>query len=292
MATLAELAMREDLRFELPETLSLESGMALEWGSYLQIEKALDEILSNASQPVEVCLCAGYVWLAMLGKTLEVLQLAGRGARDHGENGSGKIAEPEAVEAYINSTRKNGFERSFSIASRSAGHASVKRMVLGTFIAFRGMLGPRQPQLVQMIRVFFENLRHWVRIGSLRFPPLQARVPYGIFRPSLNDLSDGESQDLLRRYVRHSLFRKSLVAQSDLISGYRFLILTHGVIQWHAAALRATGKPNTAQALAMVEERFSFTPDFDPSFLDHPAIGHIMYHLFRKANFAHIILGD
>jgi hypothetical protein len=191
---------------------------------------------------------------------------------------------------YVGRTSQDGFQRAFDAASRPVANRPLKRMVLGTFISFRGSIRPRQWRISALTRVVFENIRHLARVGRLRLDPLEKSVPYRRFSPRPDALSDPETQILLRRWFRHCLFRKDLIAHTDLFWGYCYLLLCHGLIEYYEAVLEATGEGNPAKALGLVERQYVHHSGFNQTFLYHPAIAHVFQYLFRKPNFGHTMV--
>lgn len=275
---LRRLAAEDFLQDEVTDPIRLDSSLALGWDQYLAVEKALDEILAAERDTVETCLIAGHAWLGMLRKMLGAADAADPGAID------------KILEFYIQRTREDGFSQSLKIARRQVGQRAVKRMLLGSFISFRNTLRPNQWRLTAIARLLFQFLRHLTRLGALRLDPLKNRVPYARFRPEPEDLAAPETQALLRRYFRHALFRKDLVHHTDLFRGYCYFVMVYGLTQWYNAALKAQGEPDPAAALALVERHYVLHPDFNQTFLYHPAMADVLQHLFQKPHFAHTIV--
>lgn len=266
------LAIAEPVRFD--------ARTPIVWGDYLALEAGLDAILSREDRPVAECLRAGHAWLGMLRQLIAQARL------------SDAAIVSALIGRYAEDGRATAYERAFRIARRHAPHATLKRMLLGTFIAFRNGLGPRQWRLWAMTRVLSELPRHWTRLGTLRFPSLDVRLSYRQFRTQPDDLADPATEQLLRRYARHAIFRKDLIVGTDLFWGFSYLVMVHGIVQWHAAALRAAGRPDPAAALAAVERDFVHHTNFNQTFLYHPAIADIIRRFFHKPNFAHLVTQD
>ena len=163
-------------------------------------------------------------------------------------------------------------------------------MLLGSFISFRSSLRPRQWRLTIIARMVFQLFRHMIRVGSIRFDPLDVRLSHRRFQPSPSDSASPEIQSLLRRHFRDALSRKDLIRRSELFWGYCYLVMVYGLVQWYASALSATGAPDPAKALEVVEKHYLLHPDFDQTFLYHPALADVIHHLFRKPNFAHTVV--
>lgn len=276
----------EHVRIESP--IRLDATTTISWEEYLEIEKALDEILAREDRSVALCLVAGHVWLGMLRRMLQTAAAENARGGDAGK----KPAQREVLRHYAERTRADGYARAFSIAERPVAHPTLKRMVLGTFLSFRNSLRPRQWRLAAIARVVFENARHWARIGSLRMEPLEKRVPYRLFHPTPAVLNPPETQKLLRRYFRHALFRKDLVVGTDLFWGYCYFLMTHGMIEYYATGLEALGEPDAKLALSLVEKYFVHHSSFGRTFLYHPAIADTLQYVFKRPNFAHtVVLG-
>jgi len=277
----------EHARIEAP--IRLDASTAITWEDYLQVEKALDAILSREDQPFSTCLVAGHVWLGILRQMLKA------GAPELKDKEAAFLRGPnpalgQILDFYVRQTSSENFKRAFAIASRSAAHPTLKRMVLGTLLSFRNSGRPNQWRITAVMRVIVEHLRHWMRLGSLRLEPLDKRVPYRMFQPSPAYLDPPKVQALLRRYYRHALFRKDLVANTDLFWGYCYFLLIHGLVEYYAVGLAALGEPDPELALCLVEKYFVHHSNFGRTFLYHPALADIFQYLFKRPNFAHTMV--
>jgi hypothetical protein len=274
---------------EIASPVRFDDQTEIEWDLYRRIELVLDRILACEDRDLETCLIAGHVWLGMLRQMLTVFRVKAAA----GVTGEGGVPLPEArqvIERYLEQAPTEGLERAFRIAERPAAHPTTKRMVLGTFISFRHALKPDLWRLTAMMRVGVANLRHWARLGSLRFPPLDGAIPYSQFQPRPDELSDPDTSRLLRRYFRHALFRKDLVAHTDVFAGYGYLVLVYGLIQWYATALRTMGQAAPGRALACVESHYVLHSAFGSAFWYHPALADILQFAAGKPTFAHTIV--
>ncbi|MBN1868522.1 hypothetical protein JW916_14670 [Candidatus Sumerlaeota bacterium] len=277
---LRELLARTGANAGVEIPVRLNAVTEIEWEDYEAVERVLDAILARADRPVGECLIAGHIWLGMLSGMLRAARKAGAGP-----------SAKETIRYYVERTGQDGYARVFSLAERAAARPTVKRMLLGTLIGFRRTLRPRQWRMTATLRATVENLRHWMRLGALRFPGIDDRVPWREFEPNPADLAPEEPQRLLRRYFRHSLFRKDPILHTDLHLGFCFLILVHGLVEWYAAALKPLGRSDTVgAALGLVERHFVLDPDFGPLFLHHPAIGDAIHLASNRPHFAHTIV--
>jgi hypothetical protein len=274
---------------EIASPVRFDDQTEIEWDLYLRIESVLDRILSFEDRDLETCLIAGHVWLGMLRQVLVVFRMKAA-AGGGGAGGEPLPGMRQVIERYIEQVSAEGFDRCFRIAERPAANPATKRMVLGTFISFRQALKPGLWRLTAMARVGLANLRHWARLGTLRFPPLDGTIPYAQFKVQSDELGDPDTSRLLRRYFRHALFRKDLVVHSDVFAGYGYLVLVYGLIQWYAAALRLSGRADPGRALACVESHYVLHPAFGQSFWYHPALADILQYAAGKPTFAHSII--
>lgn len=262
-------ALRDD-HPRVEEPIRLDTTLTLTWEEYLQIERALDNILSREDHSVAHCLVAGHIWLSMLRRMLAP-------------------AIPQTLSYYLQQTEAENYARAFAIAQKPVAHPALKRMLLGSFLSFRNTLRPGSTRLLLLPRLTFENLRHWLRLGSLPLEPLPKRVPYRDFHPSPALLETPATQTLLRRYFRHALFRKELILGTDLFWGYCYLVMAHGLIEYYAAGLKALGEDNPALALSVVEQYFVLHSNFGRTFLYHPAMMFIFQRTFDRPNYAHTL---
>ncbi len=274
---------------EIASPVRFDDQTEIEWDLYRRIESVLDRILACEDWDLETCLIAGHVWLGMLRQMLTVFRVKAA-AVGTDEAGTPQPKARQVIERYIEQVSAEGFDRCFRIAERPAANPATKRMVLGTFISFRQALKPDLWRLTAMARVGLANLRHWARLGTLRFPPLDGAIPYSKFQPRPDELSDPDTSRLLRRYFRHALFRKDLVVHTDVFAGYGHLALVYGLIQWYAAALRLSGQTDPGRALACVESHYVLHPAFGQAFWYHPALADILQYAAAKPTFAHSLI--
>jgi len=287
------------------EPVRFDATTPITWPDYLAIESSLDEILGREDRPFGQCLIAGHAWLGMLRRMLHATK---------------KPSDPgvsQIVAFYLERTRTEGFARAFRIAERSVASRATKRMLLGSFVLFRTAALRGGSRFVVAARLLLENVRHWLRLGSFRFPPFEEAISWRKFRPDPAALNTPEAQTLLRRYFRHALFRKDAIRHTDLFWGYCYLVLAYGLIEWHLAAWRVAtrrsealrGEPvggadpapgrggddashadNLRQAVNLVERFYLHHSNFNQLFLYHPAVAETVQYLFKRPNFAHSIV--
>ncbi|MFW5870817.1 MAG: hypothetical protein ACOCVL_04020, partial [Candidatus Sumerlaeota bacterium] len=244
--------------------------------------------------PVGVCLIASHVWLGMLRQMLAVAAAgAGEGYPNDTRSRQRGLspARAEAFDYYLKSTTRENFAKAFQIASKTGRHKTVRRMLLGTIMSFRRNLRPDMGRVEAMGRVAFHNIRHWTRLGRLRYEPWGYKLSYRDLHPQEGDLDGEAEQGLLRHYFRHALFRKDLVLHTDVVRGLSYLVLVHGLVAWHAAALREKeGRPDAGKALGAVEALYVRNRAFNASYLYHPVLADIFGHAFKQPAFAHRII--
>ena len=251
-------------------------GITIEWDDYKLIEGALDAIIGNNSEPVSVCLGAGHAWIGMLYK---LLRQSGASVK-------------EVIAFYVKSTAEEGYERAFNVARRSlrTSHTPVKRIMLGTLISFCNSMRKKRSRASIIGSLTFTHLRHWLGFGSIVLPPLDKSVAYTDLLDTPDCFLNTEGQTLLRRYFRHSLFRKDLITVSDLLWGYSYMILVYGLIEWYAIALE--GEPDQLnQALQLVEKEFVHHSGFNRFFFYYPSVERKFRAIFMKPNFPMMLLG-
>ena len=273
---------------ELPDILRFDSLTHIRWEDYLRIEGALTEIISFENHTVGECLIAGHVWLGMLSQMIRAQRkLENTNAGESGE--AGLISK--VIQSYVEHNRNNQYERIFTIASRPAANRILKRMLLGSFISFRGTLSRRMPRLMVIGSLVLQNMRHWARLGSLKLAPLKTKISYADCAEHKEISQSPEAQALLRRYFQHVIFRKDLVHHTDLFRGYCYLVVAHGLIEWYAAALATSGEKNpVSEAVSHVERYYVIHSDFGPLFLYYPGLAEMMGYLFQRPNFAHTVI--
>lgn len=265
------------------ESVRLDAGTPMKWETYRAVESALDAILARDDGDVARGLIAGHAWLGMLSRFIEELR------REAEARGEPPPDADESAKAYMERTRKDEFQLAFRVADRPAASPALKRMLIGTFVAFRGALRPGQGRLTTAGRLAWLNLRHFLRVGALRLPPHNERVPWREMKRASSDLDDPAFQDVLRRYFRHAVFRKDLAVYPDLMTGYGFMALAYALIQWHVTAHRALGAADPRDALCLVEKFYVHHSNFNLVILRAPATAGLFQRLLTAPNIVHTL---
>ncbi len=272
-----------DQKNALSDSIRFDEETPISWQSYLQIEAILDEFLCKDTLSPGRCLIAGHGWLGMLKQLLQTA------VRDGNQN------PDEVITFYIERTRSESFGRAWSLVDKEVGNPTIKRQALGSALAYRERLNENDSAFMSSLRMTLINLKHWAQWGNVTFIALRRRVCYCDFEPDPSTMETPEAQKILRRWLRHALFRKDLVRHSSLLRGFGLLVLMHGLVEWHIAALpeeERTDDPVAAmqRAIGAVDDTFATDPRFAELYLYHASMVHTLDFMFAKPAFPHSII--
>ncbi|MCC6545574.1 YkgJ family cysteine cluster protein [Candidatus Sumerlaeota bacterium] len=280
----------------------------ISWEAYQLLEEDLHHILNGVGEPLEQRLIAQTVYIDLYAAFLREM----RGDSIHRVNrpmpqdfgASGRFpadSGPATDEKALHATRRKYIERDggaelFRIARKMKGSGGLQRAFIGLITAFRQSLdykGKRPGRIATTTKIMRHYMTHALKIGNVKLDPLGEPFDYEAFTRIPFDLQPGSPEDeLLQRFLDHSLFRKDLLAVESVWLGQRLVLMYVALIRWHAIGKAALlGRPRVdieclREAIRIVELHYLTHTKIVTLFDKIPSLGMILDALVRKPAFA------
>ena len=264
--------------------IELSKTASLPWNLYVKIEQELMRLLSVDTYPFEDRLIGGSVYLGLLERFIH------EACKQH------SYTIDRVVETFIRDMGQHQYQRIITMANKSRHLPKLKRMFLGLVVAYRNNVEKRHGRMRDIVFALFHYLKHLFMAGRVSLLPVTNGFTYPQLRQLRFDLSDPFFEFQLRRFFLHMIFRKDLVTHTDLLSGYRFMLLYYALIRWYAVgsacARNATevGRTDLTEAIALVERYYVFHPVFDHLFAQNPLFKGIVEKFFQSKAYAPTIV--
>lgn len=274
-------------RASISGPILLQRGQELPWDVYMELEADLDAALAAPGAPVGVGLLAQAVYLDLLAA---LMQQSGTSAAE-ALGALRRKYPPGEVQGPL-----------FQMARRLRGVGAVQRAFAGQIVTYRGSLeaGDRPAGRWRVLsRLVRHHAAHTLRLGRIRLPGGHGVMRYRDFRQLAFDRWEPASPEgvLLRRYFRHSIFRKDLLAGSSVLRSHRLLLARHALVRWYAVGTAAAGEAGAIElehlqeAIRSVERLYGVHSPLD-AFLERVApLGMVLDSLLRKPNFPPSMIG-
>jgi len=259
--------------------LYLDKDMAMTLPEYEHIESELLNLLEWEEKPFDLRLIAGAVWLDILRDFLK--------AAAPPPGGNNQIRR-EVLDTFMETMKREHYERPFRIAAKPVHSPSLHRMFIGLFVSFRNHPEKRRSNL----RTLFFVLSHYAlslfRIGRISMSPLERPFPFSAFRKYPLTIGDPSLAESLHTWAVKFIKEKKLLKTGNVRFGYFHLLLYYALIRWYAAGL-AWGKNSSplapeliSAAIQLTEEHYVFHPCFEELFTYNPVLKDIMDKAFHK----------
>ncbi|HNT35476.1 MAG TPA: hypothetical protein PKH07_10815, partial [bacterium] len=212
--------------------LGSDSRIKLSWSEYLQVEEGLTQLLSRTGTPLGDCLGAGHAYLSLLERFIREVVVLPAGSPFTREN---------VVSHFVQRMKQDDYALVFRVSAKRKPSGLVKRFVTAMGLSFLAQIKHRGQE-------------H--RPGRLA---LASRVIGEFFhRKTPNPEGMIEASDsILRRYLRHLVWRKDLVAREgplgggSLIAAYGGLLFVYGLLMERARRLALQNTIEDAFSLAV-----------------------------------------
>jgi len=211
--------------------LNSTSKTEIDWPGYLLVEQGLLELLSLPNQSLGQCLSAGHAFLALLERFVrETVLLPGS-----------PFNQEQILPHFVQRMKEEKYATVFRIAAKRRSSALVHRFVKAMGLSFLSQMKAGAEAKKQGRLSFLANV-----VGNL----------FTAKTPSTPEL-DSQLDNVLRRYVRHVIWRKDLVAKEtpfgggSLMAGYGGLLFVYALIAERARQLAAKNSPRDAALLAL-----------------------------------------
>lgn len=286
LAEQGSCAFRRD---EISHSVAFDSRYWITWGSYVEIERALIDLLSQTAVPLPTRLTAMHVLLGMLRLWLE------RKEPHFVAVGNPRRVDEEEVLAFIEANRRTDFREPLRIAEPKRGNRIVRRTFLSLVLACAASMWKTGKPLEAAWGIARNYLGALLGIGNLEIPPLPGRYPRALLDQAL-DFAEAKSGTLIERYTAVSLWRKDLAADGGGIRrGFEHLLLRLGLLPVYTQALKlthgATESDALSQSIGLVEIYFGHHSDLFGVIDTIPRLAPVMDSFFLRKNYPDIILG-
>jgi len=264
--------------------VELSKTASLPWNLYVKVEQELMCLLSLNLYPLEERLIGGSVYLGLLERFIH------EACKQH------SYTIDRVVETFIRDMGQRQYQRIITMAKKSRHLPKLKRMFLGLVIAYRNNVEKRRGRMRDIGFALFHYLKHLLMAGRVSLLPVTEGFTYAELRQLRFDLSDPFFEFQLRRFFLHMIFRKDLVTHTDLLSGYRFMLLYYALVRWYAVGLACArnavevGRDDLTEAIALVERYYVFHPVFDHLFAQNPLFKGVVERFFQSKAYAPTIV--
>ena len=278
--SLRNIYQKRFYKSSLSEEISLNNKFDINWDIYLEIEKAIFEILDRDFLSIEKRLIAVQVFLNMITMALDkIVQKS-------------EDFKTDLIPSIIESFRKQNYNLIFSVLSKMKGSQLVQRMILGILISFRSGTAVKRNRFGTLYFLLKCYLKHSFKLGVINIYPINLKIKYSKLKDIKYPTDDSFFNYVLTRYLKHLMFRKELLAHRDVIEGFNILLLYFALIKWYAIALAASenarevSRQNLLNAISLVERYYVFHTNFKQIFTYTPVLSHTFENIFNKKIYA------
>ena len=275
---------------DAPETIHLNRRIALTWEEYLALESSFLDLLSAKELPVSI----GLIACSVVAAYVDAFEIQRDGTP---RIGPGVRFHDNEVQDFLNVIKRAGYADAINAAQRPRKISPMlRRMILGMFTSFANVLHRSTGRLGTVLAVvasYAVNASPW---GRIRLKPIPGRVSHK--RLAAGRLpSEGNQEELLRRYVSHCIFRKDLLLGSNVTRRLRLLILQVSLLPWYAEAEAASHGRATptdedfSEAIAHVERLYGFHSKFFRFFEANPYFDDIAESFMLRPSYPYFMLG-
>jgi len=236
--------------------ISLNKKFEINWDIYLEIEKAIFEILDKDFLSIEKRLIAIHVFLNMIAMALDQIVK------------TQEDFKADLIPTIIESFRKQNYNLVFSVLSKMKGSQLVQRMIIGILLSFRSGTVFKKSRFSTLYFLIKCYLKHSFKLGALNIYPMNIMIKYDQLKGVRYSSDDSYFNYISTRYIKHLIFRKELLFFNDIIEGYNILLLYFALIKWYSLAfaclerLDEVSRQNLLDAISLVERYYIFHTDF------------------------------
>lgn len=265
------------------EPILLYAGLDIGWDDYRPIERGLLDLLGREDVPLPQALLAGSVLITL---AVGLAEIERRGAA------RGEPAK-ETLRGGLEALRAEGYQRVLAVATRLRYPRRASLAYLAPLYTWLE-LSRTERSRVAIVWSYYRN--YW------RFHRGRGQLP--------DFITDGESFDLaavskvrfstekpetdqfLRRYWSHVLWRKTLTPMHGVFRGYHTLLALWGFMKWsaklraHAAGCAETTLEDVKEAVRLVEQRFVLHAQFARIYTLSPLLTAMTDRLYQRPTFA------
>jgi len=264
---------------QVPDSIVLFSGTDITWEEYRPIEAALLDLLTPGDRPLAQTLIAGSV---LVNLVVSLTQVERRGTSAAGQS----------VASALSQLRAENYTRLFDVAGRVRYPRRGSDAHLAPLYAWLRLSRQHVSRLTLVFALYADYFRFRKRRG--RMPDLITADGETIDLAAVATVrlaADPASEELLREYWRHVVWRKTLTPMHGVFRGYHMLLALHAFTRWAArvAAWRAGRTVAEARdvnaAVRLVEQRFVLHSQFGNLFAISPVLTILADRMFGQPSF-------
>jgi len=158
-------------------------------------------------------------------------------------------------------------------------------------IGFRQTLGARRGRLAQISMLLAMYFRNVIPGGRLTLHPLPEPLKRRELRGLPIRLEEPEVSGLAERYFRHTIERKDLLLEGNLVLSHGFLLMHAGLWRLYMGALALMDGASTPtqahakEALRNVEKYYAFHSTFNRLFTAYPHMRAVVENIMNKPHY-------
>ncbi|MDK2973187.1 MAG: lysine-N-methylase [Candidatus Sumerlaeota bacterium] len=272
----------------------LTARASLSFDAYLELERALDEILSIPRVALWMRLLAQSVFIDLVSKALEAGKNPGTGDLTSEELAAlGALPDTKLVAAFAQRFRADNWGRLLLMAQKQRPSPMVHRAFIGLVTTFRQALWRNATRPKALLYILRHYTLHAAGLSRIHLQPLPKRFRYADFQERRVETESGSFYDtLLTRYFRHVLFRKDLLLAENVRAGHRFLLMHFALVQWYLVGLMAEAGETVASdetvenALLNVEKYYVLHTTYTKFLENQPLLGTLIDAVIHTPKYA------
>lgn len=273
----------------------LTGRIEIDFEAYLELEKALEEILRLPRQPIARRLLSQSVFIDLVSKTFETARLNAPGPdlTEQERNIARQTTDAKLVEALANRFRADNWGKLLLMAEKQRPSPMIHRAIVGLITTFRQALWRDFSRVKALLYIFRHYLTHAVGITRLHLEPLNRRFRFSDFRiRHVQDEPGSFYDELLTRYFLHVLFRKDLLQADNIRAAHRFQLMNFALVRWYLVGLMVEGETREAtdemveEALCNVEKYYVHHTAYTKFLERQPVLGTLVDSAIHTARYA------
>ncbi|MBI4611558.1 MAG: YkgJ family cysteine cluster protein [Candidatus Rokubacteria bacterium] len=265
------------------EPILLYSGLDIGWDDYRPIERALLDLLGREDVPLLQALLAGTVLITLAVGLAEI------------ERRAAARGEParESLRGGLEGLRADGYRGVLEVAARLRYPRRASLAYLAPLYTWVELSRTRRSRFAIVWSLYrnywrFRRGRGWLA----DFVTGGAALDLASVSKVRFSTGDAETEQFLRRYWSHVLWRKTLTPVHGVFRGYHTLLALWAFMKWcaklraHAAGRAETTLEDVKDAVCLVEQRFVLHAQFARLYTLSPVLTVMADRLYQRPTFA------
>jgi Fe-S-cluster containining protein len=229
------------------ERPQLTGRIAIDFDAYLELERALDDILALPNIALPVRLLAQAEFVDVVVRTFEAarLSIAAKGSKLTTEEKAAAAAatDVDLMRGLAERFRSDKWGRLLIRAHQKRGTPSLHRAFVGMVTTFRQAFWTRVGRVTALTRIGRSYLANAMGSSRITLMPLRESFRYSDFKKIKIEAIPGAYWDhVMTRYLRHRLFRKDLLVSETIRTGHRLMLLHFALVNWYIVGMTSLNK--------------------------------------------------